>query len=75
MYVYPTSNMVVGYDGGRVHLNTDQVWAGDDPFVKARPELFTSIPANVLRTTAPVVIEQATAAPGEVRKTARRGKD
>jgi len=74
MYAFPTSNLVVAYDGGRVHLSIDQVWAGDDPFVLARPELFTTTPTNVLRTTAPVVIEQATAAPGEVRKTTRRGK-
>ena len=73
MYVFPVSNAVAAHDGGRVHLSVDQVWDADDPFVKARPELFRDTPLNVLRTTAPVV-EQATAAPGETRKTNRRGK-
>lgn len=51
-------------------------WDADDPFVKARPEMFTAEPPFVRRTTerkAPSTarVEQATAAPGEVRQTKR----
>lgn len=43
-------------------LNPDDIYGDDHPYVRARPELFTDA----------VVIEQATAAPGEKRNTARR---
>ena len=59
-----------------VRIVEGEPWDIDDPFVKARPELFDDTP-KVVRTTrsksavrAPV--EQATAAPGETRKTTRR---
>lgn len=76
MYVFPVASVAVGYAGGVIHLSTRDVWAADDPFVQARPELFSDTPAvTVVRRTAaaPVVVEQATAAPGEKRKTPGRG--
>jgi hypothetical protein len=76
MYVFPTASVAVGYAGGVIHLSTRDVWAADDPFVRARPELFSDTPTGaVVRRTAPapVVVEQATAAPGEKRKTPGRG--
>lgn len=50
-----------------VRLIKGQVWDADDPFVKARPQLFTA-PDAPIRS----VVEQATKAPGEKRET-RRG--
>ncbi|PZG53140.1 hypothetical protein C1I98_06170 [Spongiactinospora gelatinilytica] len=66
-YVFPTCVAVVRWEGGRVHLNTDQQWPADDPFVKAHPALFAEDPQSPQRT-APVV-ERATQAPGERRQT------
>jgi len=73
-YMYPTTTLVAGYDGGRVHINVDQVWEADDPFVKSHPDLFSDVPQKVHRTTTAPVIETATAAPGEVRNTRRGSK-
>lgn len=76
-YVYPHCRTVVAWQGGRVRLSPEQSWAADDPFVKARPELFRTDPGRVERTE---VVETATRAPGEVRQTpprrpaARRGQ-
>lgn len=43
-------------------LNPDDIYADDHPYVRARPELFVDT----------VIIESATAAPGEKRNSARR---
>jgi hypothetical protein len=43
-------------------------WYSDDPFVRARPELFTDAPQRVFGDRP---VEQATAAPGE-RRTVKR---
>jgi hypothetical protein len=69
-YVYPTCVAVVLYKSGRVRIHPDQKWPDDDPFVKARPDLFTSEPVTVARSERPV--EQATRAPGEKRATRRQ---
>jgi hypothetical protein len=73
-YVFPTSVCVVRHGEGRVHLNPDQQWDADDPFVKARPDLFTENPLNVQRTVAEPPVERATRAPGEKRTTRGPGK-
>ena len=71
-YVYPTSSMSVGYGGGVIQLSPSDVWDADDPFVVARPELFGTDPApTVVRRTRPAPVEQATANPGQARKTTR----
>lgn len=38
------------HNGRRVQLHENEPWDADDPFVKARPELFAAEPPNV-RTT------------------------
>lgn len=52
-------------------------WDADDPFVKARPQLFDAEPpfirTTVARKAPTMAVEQATAAPGETRNT-RRGR-
>ncbi|XVQ83172.1 hypothetical protein ACQP2K_30660 [Microbispora siamensis] len=40
----------VRWNGAVVRLEIGQAWAADDPFVTARPELFTDEPAMVHRT-------------------------
>jgi len=48
------------------------VWASDDPFVIARPDLFTDSPPVIRRTApAPAPVETASKAPGE-RRNAKR---
>ena len=63
-------------DGRPVRLSKDQAWDSDDPVVAARPELFNDAPeivhTSVPRSTVTNAAEQATAAPGETRKTRRR---
>lgn len=72
-YMYPTGVMVVRYNGGRVHLNPSQQWDADDPFVRARPELFRE-GTQVTRSPGFEPVEQATRAPGERRNVRRAPK-
>jgi hypothetical protein len=48
---------------GPVNLSANAVYPADDPVVRARPDLFTPLEADRQRPP----VEQATAAPGEVR--------
>lgn len=68
-YVFPNCVTVVGWEGGRIHLNPSQQWRADDPFVLARPEFFDIDP--VLPSTTEPPVERATAAPGERRTVVR----
>lgn len=62
------------YEGRlRVELHIDDVWDGDDPFVRTRPDLFSATPLRIHRTVPIAPVEQATAAPGEKRTTRRAG--
>lgn len=59
-------------------LRTGDVWAADDPYVKAHPEYFGDIPESKIRRSAPAVakppkVERATRAPGERRAPRGRG--
>lgn len=74
-----TSAMVDGY-----HIQFGDTWFADDPMVIAYPSLFTDDPRTAgIRTTVPLpeadqlgrpdIVEQATAAPGEVRGRVKRG--
>ena len=66
MYVFAKSTCAVGFGGGVVRLHMGDPWRADDPFVKARPDMFADDPPGaVVRHTGGV--EQATAAPGEKR--------
>lgn len=58
----PIDTMFVSIDRVEVLLNADDTYADDHRYVRARPELFRDI----------VIIEQATAAPGERRASVRR---
>ena len=74
MYVFANCDAVVFEDGMRLQVVKDQIWDAGDPFVKARPDLFSDHPRKVNRTV-PVKaagVESATAAPGE-KRAARRG--
>lgn len=74
--VYANSTGGVGdpsRPGVVVRTVAGEPWDGDDPFVKARPDLFNVEPPFVRSTTVRKLppIEQATAAPGEVRAVKR----
>ena len=73
-YVYANCDAVAYEDGKRLQVVRDQIWDAGDPFVKARPDLFSTEPRKVNRTVPAMgnVVESATAAPGEKRST-RRG--
>lgn len=49
-------------------VSEDDEYDDDHPFVKARPELFVDIQDNPHRIRTPSRVEQATAAPGEMRR-------
>lgn len=69
---YANATCSVRHNGSVVRLAVGQPWAADDPFVAARPDLFSDEPEFVHRTAATgVVVEQATSAPGERRTTKR----
>lgn len=65
--VYAAMSGLVLHDGQRIQLRENDPWDGNDPLVKARPELFSKQPIDI-RTSgraAPRRVEQATKAPGE----------
>lgn len=70
MFKFANSTTSVRFDGRIVRLAEGDPWYADDPFVVARPELFSDAPVRVYGvqgvTVAPV--EQATARPGEKRR-------
>lgn len=69
-YAYALSDVTTYHGPTRIRLRVGDVWDATDPFVKAHPELFSDRPPTVRTVEGPV--EQATAAPGEKRRT-RRG--
>lgn len=72
-YVHPNCAAVVAHEGGRVRLNPADTWDAGDPFVKARPDLFSSDPIQVAHSTGfEPGVERATRAPGEVRMARQR---
>lgn len=64
MLKYAAATTSVNHGGIVVRLVAGDPWWADDPFVRARPELFNDRPA-VIYGQRPV--EQASAAPGEKR--------
>ena len=55
-----------------VRVSEGEPWAAQDPFVKARPELFGAVPERIRRTVPYLPpVEQASKAPGEKRTTKR----
>jgi len=72
MYVYAASDGLAQWEmGAMVTLHKGEVWPADDPFVKARPDLFSSTPTFV-RNTMGVVQPDPTPLSAPARK--RTGK-
>lgn len=73
-YKFANAQSVIAWNGLRIRLNPGDVWAAEDAFVRARPELFADVPPVVCGSgSVPVTrVEEATARPGE-RRTTRRG--
>lgn len=72
MLKFVKQSVTTAIDGAKVRLTQGDAWEGDDPLVKARPDLFTDRPEKVHSSAEPNSVtrhvEQATAAPGEKRK-------
>lgn len=43
-YVYGLTEASTFHDGAKVIVHKDEVWNADDPFVAARPDLFSAAP-------------------------------
>ena len=71
VFVISTCTTANPATGLLLRLSEGEAWAANDPFVVARPELFSTEPTRIRRTTAEVVIETATKTPGE-RKVVKR---
>ena len=70
--VYATSTTSITNDQGLAFtLHKGEVWDADDPLVKSRPGFFSKTPVivRVSHGQGWQPVEQATAAPGERRKT------
>lgn len=44
--VYGKTECTTFHDGAKVRVHIDEAWDADDPFVKARPDLFTEAPVK-----------------------------
>ena len=70
VFAMSSCSLVDPASGLKVRLSEGEAWWASDPFVKARPDLFVSVPSVVRGAravkVAPVVaeVEQATAVPG-----------
>lgn len=62
-YMRPKQACTFDHDGEAVVLSPNDIFSGDDPLVRARPQLFQ--PVDPARNRP--LVEQATAAPGERR--------
>lgn len=77
--VYVPQTAVTFYNGAPITVHRGDIWYADHPLVKEQPQLFTSDPNDVAITTpdfrppSDLPVEQATAAPGEVRARVKRG--
>jgi hypothetical protein len=74
-YVFARSTVSVREPGSRYPTIVHQgsVWHADCPMVELHPDLFSPEPPEVLPRNWQPPVEQATAAPGEVRATRRAG--
>jgi hypothetical protein len=62
-FVRPREACTFDHAGESVVLSPNEIMNADDPIVRARPQLFMALEASRQRP----MVEQATAAPGEVR--------
>jgi hypothetical protein len=73
--VYARESASVSWSGGKTFVKRDQAWDSDSGLVRERPELFSAEPVAVAgRSRIRPVVERATRAPGEVRRTPPRTK-
>lgn len=74
MLVFVKESGSTFFGGVKVRLGKDEAWDGNDPVVKARPDLFVDRPtvvrSSVEKAAAPV--ESASAVPGEKRSVAKK---
>lgn len=71
--VYVSESLCVRWSAGTTVLKKDDAWDADADLVRERPDLFTEKVGKVHgRRTGPPIVERATRAPGEVRKTPAR---
>lgn len=72
MLKFAATTTSVRFGDAVVRLAQDDPWHADDPFVRARPDLFTDAPSRVFGVkgarAAAAPVEQATARPGEQRR-------
>jgi hypothetical protein len=70
-YVFAKYTTTIGGPhGGTWSITEGEVWDADDPVVKGRPDAFAKTPVRVRTSQGHrEVVEQATAAPGERRRT------
>jgi hypothetical protein len=68
--LFAARTVAIGSPAGVLTVQEGDPWAADDPLVKAHPDLFVEECSRPKRTVRPVV-EQATAAPGQLRTTRR----
>lgn len=71
VFVISTCTTANPATGLLIRLNEGEAWAANDPFVSARPELFSKEPTRIRRTAPETVVETATKTPGE-RKVVKR---
>ncbi len=50
---WANSSLTTEHDGRTVNLSRGEAWAADDPFVRARPELFGDYAGPLRRTEQP----------------------
>ena len=74
-YRWAATDGTIHFRGMRIRLQPGQVWDGDDPLVRERPELFSTQPPSICTTGGRGVeqrpVESASKAPGEKRATRR----
>lgn len=74
VYVYANFSGTVLYaPTGAVESNAGDVWFADDPFVKARKDLFSSTPPTVRSTVGREAPAATPLGESKPRKTTRRG--
>lgn len=76
--VYVPQTAVTSYNGAPITVHRGDIWYAGHPLVREQPHLFTRDASAVAITTPDFnpgepPVEQATAAPGEVRARVKRG--
>lgn len=66
--VWAKASCVTEFEGRSVHVNANEVWDADDPFVRENPDMFSAhgpVRSTGLRTKP---VETAMQRPGETRR-------